>query len=314
VKIPSVPTTIDDSVWFFDSNEKLFRKIILWVFVLFLLLSIVVPFLPVFEVEREKKEKIPPRIAKVLLKKKQPPPPKPPAVVKKPKPEQSVPEKKKQEKKPKKVAKKKKPSVKKKKAIQKKVNKIGLLALRSDLTDLHNDPVLERISNPKRKLVKSSRTKAKTSRSQVVKDFTKGSGGIDKSKLSNKTTKTVLADRSLTKVTSSIKTSGDETRRGDDRVNVRTIEDIRLILERHKGSFTTLYNRQLRKSPGLKGTVLFELTIAPSGQVIKCKILQSELNSPRLEKKFVIKLRSLDFGAKDVETTVIEYPLDFFPS
>jgi len=188
------------------------------------------------------------------------------------------------------------------------------LALRNDLMDLREDPILQRISNPKRKLITGGKTAAKTSRATVVKNLAKGSGGIDTSKLSKQTTRTALAQRDLTQVSTKIQTGGDEKRKGDERVNVRTIEEIRLVLERYKGSFTTLYNRQLRKNPGLKGRVLFELTIAPSGKVMTCRIVQSELKSPRLEKKFVIKLKSLNFGAKDVGTTVIEYPLDFFPS
>ena len=312
------PPTINqyqNDPWFFDSNEEKFKKILRWVIVGFLFVSIVIPFLPIFEVEREKKEEIPPRFAKVLMQKKQQkPPPKPPAPQKKPKPDVDKPKEKSKKQPVKDVKKAEKPKVAKKKTVQERVAKVGLLALRSDLMDLREDPILQRISNPNRKLITGGKTAAKTSRATVVKNLAKGSGGIDTSKLSKETTRTALEQRNLTQVSTNIQTAGDETRKGDERINVRTIEEIRLVLERYKGSFTTLYNRQLRKNPGLKGRVLFELTIEPSGKVITCRIIQSELKSPRLEKKFVIKLKSLNFGAKDVGTTVIEYPLDFFPS
>jgi len=300
--------------WFFDSNEQKFKKILFWVIFSFLLVSIVIPFLPIFEVDREKKEEIPPRFAKVLMQKKQkPPPPKPPVPQKKPKPDIDKP-KEKNKKQPVKEAKKaEKPKVAKKKTVQERVAKVGLLALRNDLMDLHEDPILQRISNPSRKLITGGKTAAKTSRATVVKNFDKGSGGIDTSKLSKQTTRTALAQRDLTQVSTKIQPGGDEKRKGDERINVRTIEEVRLVIAKAHGGLTTLYNRQLRKQPGLKGVVLFELIIAPSGKVESCRVIQSELNSPRLERKFIIKLKSLDFGAKDVDTTRIDYPIDFFP-
>lgn len=305
---------LNENPWFFDSNEEKFQKILRWVLAVFLVISLVVPFLPIFEAEREKKEEIPPRFAKVLMQKKQqPPPPKPPVPQKKPKPDIDKP-KEKSKKQPKKAKKAEKPKVAKKKSVQERVAKVGLLALRSDLTALHDDPILQRISNPKRKLVTGGKTAAKTSRAEVVKNFKRGSGGIDTSKLSKQTTKTALSDRALTKVSTKIQTGGDEKRKGKERVNVRSNEEILLVIERAKGSLQTIYTRQLRRTPGLKGRVLFEFEIAPSGKVVVCRVLQSELNFPRLEKKFVIKLKSLDFGPKDVGTTITTYPLDFFPS
>ena len=299
--------------WFFDVNEARFKKLLRQIIGVFLVFGLVIPFLPIFEVEREKKEEIPPRFAKVLMKQQQKAPPKPPAPQKKPKPEVEKP--KETNKKPvKKVKKAEKPKVAKKKTVQERVAKVGLLALRGDLLLLREDPILQRISNPKRKLLTGGKTAAKTSRASVVKNLEKGSGGIDTSKLSRTTTQTSLAQRNLTKISTKIQTGGDETRKGDERVNVRSIEEIRLVIARAKGGLQTLYTRQLRKNPGLKGRVLFELTISPSGQVMTCRIIQSELKTPGLEKKFIIKLKSLDFGAKDVSTTVIEYPLDFFPS
>jgi len=302
-----------DNPWFFDSNEQQFHSILRWIIAGFLVLSIAIPFLPVFEVEREKKEKIPPRFAKVLMQKKQPPP-KPPVPQKKPKAEAEKPKETSKKEAPKKAKKTKKPKVAKKKTVQERVAKVGLLALRSDLLALQDDPILQRISNPKQKLVTGGKTAAKTSRALVVENINEGSGGIDTSKLSKSTTRTELEQRNLTQVSSKIQTSGDEKRKGKDRVNSRNDEDMLLVIERIKGSLQTIYTRQLRKSPGLKGRVLFELIIAPSGKVISCRVVESELNLPGLERKFIIRLKSLNFGAENVGETRISYPLDFFPS
>lgn len=295
------------------ADDRRFKKITGIVLAIFIATSLVVPFLPVFEIEREKKEEIPPRFAKVLMEKKQPPAPKPKT---KPKAEPEAPKKQeaKPEKKPKELPKKEKPKVAKKQSIQEKVAKVGLLALRSELESLREDPVVNRIANPKRKLIKGAKTSANTNTKPVLKDVDKGSGGIDTSKLSRRTTETEIAQRNLTQVKTAMKESSDVERKGDERRNVRTIEELRLVIERHKGSFNTLFNRQLRKTPGLQGKVLFELTIAPSGEVTNVRILESELNVSSLERKFLVKWKSIDFGAKDVDETIISYPLDFFPS
>ena len=298
----------------YDIDDKRFNKILLQVMSVFIVLSLLMPFLPVFEVERERKEKIPPRIAKVLMEKKKvipPPPPPPKPTAKDPEPEKQ-PVRKKVE--PKKAKKKKTPKVKQKKSVQERVAKVGLLALRSQLTELRNDPILNRISQKNKKLTKNVKHSSRPTKASVVKNATKGSGGIDTSKLSRKTTHTTLATRELTQITTHIKSGGEDRPQGKENVKGRSIESIRLQIERIKGSLQTLYMRQLRKTPGIQGVVLFDLTIAPSGKVVSCKVVESELKSPRLERKFVIKLKSINFGEEDVGQVLIRYPLDFLPS
>ena len=296
-----------------ESEERRFRKILIWVVATFIILSLVMPFLPVFEIEREKKERIPPRIAKVLMEKKKiPPPPPPPKVTtRKPEPKKEPVPKKEAAKK---VNKKKTPKIKQKKSVQERVAKVGLLALRSQLTDLRDDPILNRISQKNEKLTKNVKTSSRPTKASVAKNIKQGSGGIDTSKLSKQTTQTALAARNLTAVTTHIKTGGEDKPLGKENIRGRSLESIRLVIERVKGSLQTLYMRQLRKTPGIQGTVLFDFAIAPSGKVISCKIVESELNSPRLERKFVIKLKSINFGEEDVGEVLIRYPLDFLPS
>lgn len=292
-------------------QDERFKKIVGIVVASVLVLSLIVPFLPVFELERDKKEKIPPRFAKVLMEKKQTPKPKP---ITQPKAEPDIP--KKDDVKPdkkKEVKKKEKPKVAKKQTVQEKVAKVGLLALRSELESLREDVVVNRITQRSKNLISGAKTAAKPSTRPNIKNVNKGSGGIDTSKLSRRTTATEFEHRALTQVKTKELADSDKVRDGDERMNVRTIEELRLVIERNKGSFDTLYNRQLRKTPGLQGDVLFELTIAPSGQVTNVRILQSDLKNPSLERKFLIKWRRIDFGAKDVAETVISYRLSFFP-
>jgi protein TonB len=56
------------------------------------------------------------------------------------------------------------------------------------------------------------------------------------------------------------------------------------------------------------------LTISPSGQVLDCKIVSSELRNPELERKLAARIKQFDFGAKAVDTMVVTYPIDFLPS
>ena len=64
----------------------------------------------------------------------------------------------------------------------------------------------------------------------------------------------------------------------------------------------------------LQGKVVVELKIAPSGAVVGCRIVSSELHAAELEAKLLARIKQFDFGAKDVNETLITYPVDFLPS
>ena len=94
----------------------------------------------------------------------------------------------------------------------------------------------------------------------------------------------------------------------------RSIEEIKLVFERNKGAIYAIYNRALRDEPGLQGKVVLSLTISPSGEVTNVKIVSSELKAAELEAKLLARIRAFDFGAKDVDTMVVSWPVDFLPS
>ena len=79
-------------------------------------------------------------------------------------------------------------------------------------------------------------------------------------------------------------------------------------------SIYALYSRALRDKPELKGKLVLELTIAPSGEITACRVLSSELNDPDLERKLVARVKSFRFEARDVETITTTKPIDFFPA
>ena len=94
----------------------------------------------------------------------------------------------------------------------------------------------------------------------------------------------------------------------------RSIEEIKLVFERNKGSIYAIYNRSLREEPTLQGKVVLELKIAPSGAIVDLRIISSELHASELESKLLARIRQFDFGAKDVDQMVVTWPVDFLPS
>ena len=74
----------------------------------------------------------------------------------------------------------------------------------------------------------------------------------------------------------------------------RSIEDVRLVFERNKGSIYAIYNRALRDEPSLQGKVVLKLTIAPSGSVVELpdRVERAE-QSPSVEAKLLARIRHL---------------------
>jgi TonB family protein len=126
-----------------------------------------------------------------------------------------------------------------------------------------------------------------------------------------------LAGRATTQVHSPTGNAPAQTVGGKgkgDRQAGRSIEEIQMVFDRNKGAIYSVYNRALRKDPTLQGKVVLQLTIAPSGKVTQCKLVSSELHDAALGQKISQRVKLFDFGAKDVETVTITYPIDFLPA
>ena len=108
--------------------------------------------------------------------------------------------------------------------------------------------------------------------------------------------------------------SGGTLAKGNSGKASRSIEEVRLVLERAKQSFYAVYNRALREDASLQGKLVVEFTISPGGSVTSCSVVSSELKNSDLEQKLLARFRSLQFAAEDVDTLVTKYQLDFFPS
>ena len=177
-------------------------------------------------------------------------------------------------------------------------------------------------------------------RAMITSNATKGSGGINTAAYSKDTGGGGLAGRGSTLVegvagggggggfgggggragggtgdgTGVAGGKGGTLQKGSSGKSSRSIEDIKLVFERNKGAIYAIYNRALRDDPSLQGKVVLELKIAPSGEVTGLRIVSSELKADELEKRLLARIRSFDFGAKDVDVMVVTWPVDFLPS
>jgi TonB family protein len=307
-----------------DADERRFYLITGTVLIITFLFGLLIPMIELPEKERFKKQTLPPRLARLILEQKKVPPPKP-------KPAKKLVDKKKPEKK-----KEKKPEPKKKPAPEKKPQKkiakkpstteqarkkaasTGLLAFSDQLADLRDDSALPQTGTI-RKLSSKGEKAASASRSIITGGASKGSGGINTAALSRNTGGQGLGGRSTTQVESRAATAKQQANatgrgKGKNHKGNRTREEIQTVFDQNKGAVYALYNRALRKDPTLRGKVVLELTISPAGKVTKCRIISSELNDKKLERKLVSRIKLFKFRAKDVETAVVSYPIDFLPS
>jgi TonB family protein len=315
-----------------EEEERRFRRILGRILLVCALFSLIMPWLPVPKVDRTQEEELPPRLAKLLLEREAPPPP-PVVAPKKPEPEAaaSKPEPAKPP-----VPEARKPELakapgEKLEAARRRASGVGLLAMRNELADLRSAPVAEQfqkdikpgpgVGSSSGPGVGAGKSPGLPSRALITSNASRGSGGINTSTLSRDTGGGGLAGRSTTVVAGVMggdggggPGAGGTLRRGAGGKASRSIEDIKLIFDRNKGSIYTLYNRALRDDPTLQGKVVVKLTIAPSGQVLDCQLVSSELRSPDLERKLLVRIKQFDFGARAVDTMVVTYPIDFLPS
>jgi len=231
-------------------------------------------------------------------------------------------------------------------AARRKAAGVGLLAMSKDLAEMQGAPLAVQIAPVKQGPgvgtgtgvgVGAGNAPGLPSRALITSNATNGSGGINTAAYSNNSGGGGLAGRSTTLVEGAAgggggggaggggtrgkaggtgigAGGGGKLTPGGSGKASRSIEEIKLVFERNKGAIYTIYNRALRDEPGLQGKVVLELRIAPSGAVLDCRIVSSELKTPALEAKLLARIRQFDFSAKDVDEMVVTWPVDFLPS
>ncbi len=283
-------------------EDDRYKKILKRTLIALLLLFIVFPWLPLQEESREEAEKVPARIAKVILEKKKEPP--------KSKPKQQKVQE------VKRLKSDKKPLDKKTKQARKKASSVGVAAFSKQLNSLRSSLDVAKLQ-AKNTTVAAGASK-KTVRSLLGKTSAKDtSGGIQTAAISRNAGGTDLKGHKTTGVSSPI---GDglgasvaQSRRSK-KLSGRDMESIRRVFEQHKGAIYSMYTRALRKDPGLEGKFVFDLVIETDGSISSLKLVSSELGDAALERKILARIRRIDFGPADGKPTPVNYKFDFFPS
>ena len=94
----------------------------------------------------------------------------------------------------------------------------------------------------------------------------------------------------------------------------RTDEEIQIVFDRYKSAFYRDYNRELRRNPTLQGKMVLRLTIEPDGSVSMCQLQSTDMDAPDLVAQVVNRVKTINFGPKDVQAVTIVYPIDFLPA
>ena len=239
-------------------------------------------------------------------------------------------------------------------AARRKAAGVGLLAMSNELAELRGAPVAVQLKTDIKQGpgvgtgvgvgVGAGNEPGVPTRALLTSNATGGSGGINTASYSRNTGGGGLAGRATTLVEGAVEGAvgggggggaggggdgdgsgvggaggggsgaGGTLQRGGSGKASRSIEDVKIVFDRNKGSIYAIYNRALREEPSLQGRVVLKLTIAPSGGVVECRIVSSELHTPELEGKLLARIRQFDFGAKDVGQLVVTWPVDFLPS
>lgn len=286
-------------------EEKRFRLITGVTLAVFLAICIVVSWLDVPKPDRVEAERLPPRLAKLVLKEKPQPPP-PPPKLEEPQPE---PEKKLDETKPPVKKEAAAPDVQ---AAREKAAKTGLLAMQNELAALRQNSLAGVLGG---KPLTQAGDQNSGRRSIITSAATGGSGGISVSSLAREPGQAQLAARDTTVVESqALQDEQKANPKRDSRKPGRSAEQIQLVLDQNKGAIYALYHRALRANPALQGKVVLEITITPAGDVSECKVVSSELKDDDLVRKLVARIKLFQFGAKNVDSIVFTWPVDFLPS
>lgn len=292
-------------------EDNRFKRILKRLALLLLLFALVFPWLPLPEIEREEKERIPPTLAKVLIEqRKVVPPPPPPEPVREEAAEQ-----------PKSDAAPKPAPTKEVKAAREKVSRMGVAAFSDELSSLRSSVDVARLQAQNTNVATGAATKAARSVLGAT-SATKTSGGVNSSAMNSAGTGTQLASHSSTAVESPIGAGtggsggGQGSSGGSHRSTVdggRDMESIRRVFEQHKGAIYALYNRALRSDPSVKGKFVFHIVIQPDGSISSIKLVDSQLGDQALEAKLLARIQMISFGPEDVAATPVNYKFDFMP-
>jgi protein TonB len=290
-----------------------FRRWLTLVLVIVLLPGVVIPWLPVPEIDRQELEELPPQLARIMVEKEKEkpepivPPPEPEVVEEEVEPEpepETIPEPE--------VKETPEPTVA---DAQQKARVSGLLRFQDAFADMREAVDMDKLRDTGA-VQQGAGEAASIDRSILTSRHGTRSAGVNVAALSRDTGGVALSGRETTRVETPENSEVEGGMRAPREIDPRnrSIEEIRRVFDANKGAIFAIYNRALRLDPTLQGKVVLELVIDPSGQVVDCKVVASELADESVVAKIVNRVRLFDFGEREVGTTTISYPVHFLPT
>lgn len=302
-------------------RDRAFHALAATTLLVVIVLAVILSLVPVPEEERRQRAAVPDRIAKFISEKPKPPPPverpepkpepKPPP---EPEPRPTV-----ERERPREAE--RKPLTEAQKTAREKAENSGLLALRNEMSDLMDtSDVSSMVSGGVSSDSASTDLVAGHDASEITAGAAQGGGGVDSDRYGSRVGATTLTDREVAAVNSDLFAGSDDedtvadSSKNQRSGNGRAREDVTIIFDRNKGGLYALYERERRKTPGLQGKIVLEITIDPSGEVTDVKVVSSELDSPSLESRIVTRIKMFKFEPNDVDEVTVTYPIEFLPS
>lgn len=188
----------------------------------------------------------------------------------------------------------------------------GLLALSAEMDELRDTSAVSQ--NVRTRLSTAAPNEAATHKLEAIAATTnQGGRAIDQDKLVAQVQTTDLQTRDIKSVTAATEKASLADAQAKAGSGGRGTSDVGIVFNKNKASLYSLYERERRKNSGLKGRIVFQLTIEPSGKVSSVKIISSELNSPELEARILARIKSFTFAPAAGEAITISYPVEFIP-
>jgi len=87
-------------------------------------------------------------------------------------------------------------------------------------------------------------------------------------------------------------------------VGGRDPDAVSAVVNSHNDAIEYCYQRELKRTPDLRGEISVRFTIDTEGKVISAQIVSSSLNNPEVERCVLSRVRRWDdFGPAKVEAT-----------
>jgi len=314
------------------ADDRRYRRILSAGLGLMLVLSVLVTLVKVPELPRAEQEKLPPQLARVMLEKQElpPPPVAPPKSEELPKPKEDKPK----ETQPAEAApepeappvpkpvqppveRRQPPSSEAVEQARARAQNAGLMQFQDDLAEMREMVDTSAVESASAQVAQSAAKTAAVDRAMITSAAKTTSGGINSAKLSSATGAAALSGRATTQVDSKLAagagTGGTANKSDATAGRARSEEEIRKVMEQHKGAIYAIYTRALRQNAALQGKLVVKMVIDPNGRIVEATLVSSELGDADLEKKILNRIRLISFPPAQVVRTTLNQTFDFLP-